>query len=180
METRLIREDPTPPRREGELWVERMKGAQCKEFTVYSSKIWGVWTHWSGSRTVPCFVDRSRCPSCLTKCPQRWKGYLHCYDHRGRRPVFLELTPTAARGLLSFVGEGVDLRGLRVTCKRTSSDRGRLLIAVDGSVAVTDRLAVPVDPYEAVMALLGFPVGGDAIALSFADRPEDVERRATG
>lgn len=146
-----LNRDDTPPKKEGELWIERMKGATSKSIVILSPAIWGVWTHWNGKRSQPCWKDKSRCPGCIAKHPSRWKGYLHVLDYMRRNQIFLELTPTAARSLKDQVGTGVAMRGVRVTIRRTTSNLGRLLVAVEEAMAFMHNLPNAVDPLKTLL-----------------------------
>lgn len=143
--------DDSPPKREGELWVERLKGSRTKKFTLYSTKIWGVWTHWNGKKSMPCVKPECECAGCVNKQPKRWKAYLHAYDHARRCQVFLELTPTATRSLLEQIGRGVSLRGATITVTRTSSDKGRLLVQVNDVPTIPSMLPEVKDPLKTLL-----------------------------
>jgi hypothetical protein len=137
--TKQLNRNDDPPDRNGELWVLRLKGNTKRTFTIVSTKLWGVRTHWNGKRTVPCFKPTDSCEGCKKCMPQRWKGYLHAFDGARRGYCFLELTPEAARQLLAQFPKGFNLRGQRIEVERTSSDQGRLHVNV---LAPTPNLSI--------------------------------------
>lgn len=144
-----------PPKKEGELWIERLKANAKKAFTIYSPSLWGVWTHWNGSRSEPCHREEKKCNGCKAGFPRRWKAYLHAYDQRRHGPVFIELTPTCARQLLDQVGKGITLRGLVIVLERTKANNGRLSVQLQTQGADPERLPKHLDPYDTLMNIWG-------------------------
>jgi hypothetical protein len=120
----------TPPRSGPELPVVRLKASGSTMVVILSASLWGIWTHWNGSKTEPCYREKKQCPACKKGLPKRWKGYLHCWDYAKKREIFLELTPTSADQLLSQCGKDVPLRGNRMNVNRGAGDKARLRLTV--------------------------------------------------
>lgn len=121
----LSRSEELPPAK-GVLYVERLKGSERGNYTVYSPKIEVIFSHWNGDKTVPCYEDHSLCPGGHSEESKRWRGYLHCWSHRMNRQVFLQLTAQACRELVGQVASGASLRGCSIQVYRTKEDKGRL------------------------------------------------------
>lgn len=155
--------DNVPPKREGELWIERMKANGRKQFTIYSRHLWGIWTHWDGKRSQPCYKDKKKCLGCGKGLPTRWKAYVHAYDHIKRMQVFVELTPTASRSLLDQIGKGLALRGVVMTLQRTAAQNGRLNVHLDKVTDATMHLPAEVDPFQTLCSIWGITRPDDQV-----------------
>jgi hypothetical protein len=159
----------TPPNPGPEIPIERVKGNDQKCYVVLSPALWGVWTHWAGDRSEPCYSEKKDCPGCKKGLPRRWKGYLHVFNRQTGREAFAELTPLSAENLLAQVPDGSHLRGLRLTLKRTAARNGRLVVLLDPGVQQIPRGIEAKDPCGVLCKLWG---------VSLADRagPKDALR----
>lgn len=125
----LSRQD-FPPKAGPKWWIERVKTGQEQLFTVFSSTIFGVWTHWGLYGSSPCMSTPDQCAGCKAKLPRRWKGYLHTYDWHNKRQCFLEITPLVAEQIVEQLGENVPFRGYRLKLKRGKGDKARIKVEV--------------------------------------------------
>jgi hypothetical protein len=145
----------TPPPNGPELLIVRLKAGKKLLCVILSQSLWGVWTHWNGARSEPCFQERAHCNGCKRGLPKRWKGYLHVWDLERRRQVFVELTPVAAESINSQVGLGSVLRGYRVTLERMKGDQSRLIVHVHPMHTDSDTLPPAKDPAGTLTKLWG-------------------------
>lgn len=150
----LNRQD-RPPRGGPEMLVLRLKAGVTKLFAILSPSLWGVWTHWAGSKSEPCFQDKKSCSGCKRGLPKRWKGYLHCWDYHDKREVFFELTPLAADAILEQCGEDAPLRGNRIQVVRGAGDKARLKVTVLSAVPRDQVLPEAKDPAKTLSKLWG-------------------------
>jgi hypothetical protein len=118
----LNRQD-TPPKPGPARPIIRVQGDEPTIVHIASNRLWGVWTHWDGHRSQPCFQANEECEGCKKGHPKRWKGYLHAWSVKLKREIFLELTPTTAENLLAQLPNGQDLRGLWIKCSRVNGQR---------------------------------------------------------
>jgi len=101
---------------------------------ILSPNFWGTFVHWDygRKRTSECLEDPEKCPGCISKMEQKWKGYLAVYCSLRQKTGFLELTANAANQLLEQVGKGKSLRGVYMNAKRAGkTSNARLLIEVN-------------------------------------------------
>jgi hypothetical protein len=145
----------TPPAPGPEIPIERVRANDQRCYVVLSPALWGVWTHWAGDRSMPCWSERKDCDGCKRGLPRRWKGYLHCWNRQTGREAFAELTPLSAENLLAQVPDGAALRGLRLTLKRTAAKNGRLLVLLDPGVQAIPRGIEAKDPCGVLCKLWG-------------------------
>lgn len=115
-----------PPRRRDVYFVESPKANESLCYTVWSVEIYPVYTHWTGTHTVPCYQDHSLCDGGHKLLNMRWKGYLFGYSHERAEPVFAQLTQEAANQLMDQIADGTSLRGLRIRLSRSKKNKGRL------------------------------------------------------
>lgn len=154
-----LRLSHTPPAPGPDMEIRRLKAGQKITFTVYSSQFWGVWVHWNGSRTEPCFEDVKRCPGHLRQLPLRWKGYLHGFEHERSRDIFLEFTALAAQQLLSFFDSDALLRGKRFNIMRMQGDKSRLRVQPLATVEHASSLPDGKSPLDVLSKLWVLPQG---------------------
>jgi hypothetical protein len=159
--------EPTRPTKQGvdfddnipkvgpELFILRMKADRRLTFQLWGTRIRGIWTHWSGPKSIPHFRDESICPGCLQGKPTRWKGYLHCYCVEMRQEVFLELTPASARSLRDQIHDPANMRGGVIQVKRGTGDNGRLYISILSHVPNVEALPKEKDPRPSILKLWG-------------------------
>jgi hypothetical protein len=120
--------------------------------------LWGVYTHWAGNHSEPCYDNKKQCPGHKRGLPLRWKGYVHVFNQVTRNEEFLEFTPTSAKQLLDQFGESNPLRGNRVQMVRGRGDKARLTLTALTAATVTNPgiiLPEPKDPYETLCKLWG-------------------------
>jgi hypothetical protein len=118
-------------------------------------ELWGVYTHWNGRCSEPCFKDHKKCPGHRRGLPRRWKGYLHASNHVNWEEFFLELTPLAASCLLAQCPKQVPLRGQQLEIVRGKGDRARLAVTVLPSHGPGVQLPKAKDPYPLLAKLWG-------------------------
>jgi hypothetical protein len=139
---------PVPPKGPPPLEVRRIKAHRMNpyHFVVLSPAFWGLYTHWTGNHSHPCFKTKEKCAGCKLKCGRKWLGYLHCVDEDNKH-CLVEFTKRAANMLLDSVPAGRILRGIRVAMQRTEGGKnGRLCARMIGIVASPERLPAAQDP----------------------------------
>lgn len=119
---------PPPPK--DVIWVARIKPMTREKFTVYSPALWGVWTHWTGKLTQPCYADHQFCHQGHKEETLRWKAYVFGWSFERNRQEFLELTAGACDHWLSQLAPGVSLRGMTIEVYRDKRQKGPLLVQV--------------------------------------------------
>src|SRR5687768_8683416 len=148
---KLNRQD-TPPETKDVLWVERLKGGVKGSFTVYSPKLWGVWTHYHKGRSKPCFLDDKLCIGGCVENNKKWYGYVHCWHLERNRQVIFQATPAGARMWLNQCVNGCSLRGMTIEACRTNADNGRqrILVSKWKNSGFRDDLPPPLDPTKSL------------------------------
>ncbi|SRR5712692_501125 len=151
------RQDSPPKRRKPIRKLVRVLSARPLKVICLSLKIWGFWSHWTGTKSIPCTSERGTCPGHLSGWPLRWKGILHVLAPDAKKGFFIELTPRAA----DMLGEQVDnmstLRGLHLTIERSQGGKnGRLSVFVTGKLPDCNNLPAAEDPYETLRVLWGW------------------------
>jgi hypothetical protein len=138
-----------------ELFMLRMKGNKCLTFTIWGTKVRGVWYHWHGGSSEPHYHDPEVCPGCKANQGKKWKGYIHCYCSEMRQEVFLELTRNCAKSLCQQLQGVAALRGAVIQVKRTASDSGRLYVSILNPCAKPELLPPEKDPRLSILRLWG-------------------------
>lgn len=158
-----------PPDPGPEMLILRLRAGQRIVATILSKALWGVWTHWAGKRSEPCFGDKADCPGHKRGLPLRWKGYLHVFDHTKKKEGFLELTPVSAESLLDQVGNDSPLRGERIQVIRGGGDKARLTVELLAAIKEGVVLPPEKDPEKTLRALWGIerPQKGSKLSTAF-------------
>jgi len=153
-----LNRDDNPPVGRKVLTLVRLKAGQAMTCRIVSVNLWGLWTHWTGSASEPCFRDDKKCDGCKKGFPARWKAWLHVVNVENRRQVFLELTSTCASILLDQAPDRKNLRGLRVTFTRSKgADNGRLRCELLDASVNGLTLPDPLDPLDTLKTLWRVP-----------------------
>jgi hypothetical protein len=152
-----LRIQSTPPPHGPERFIRRLAAGQRLYVTVLSRSLWGVWTHWFGAKSGPCYRDKKSCDGCKRGFPARWKGFLCCLNLENKHVEFCELTPLAAENLLAQVPKGQSLRGLRLTLERGKGDKARLKCIITGVALNQCDLPKEETPEKTLVALWGTP-----------------------
>jgi hypothetical protein len=158
-----------PPRPGPELWIRRLRAGQSMTATILAASLYGLIVHWAGSKSAPCYKDKKKCDGCKRQLPQRWKGYLHAFDHDKREQCFVEVTPLTAESLASQVGTRGGYRGVRVRFERLNGDKARMRVTLLGTTDLGIEMPKERDPYETLAKLWGLPGGSE-----FDGDPTDV------
>ena len=166
-----IDRDDSPPRPGPEMEIKRLRANQSLSVTLLSA-LWGVWTHWNGRCSEPCYKDHKKCAGHRKGYPRRWKGYIHAIDHASREEIFVELTPLACQCLLRQLGSATRLRGQVVRIKRLGGDRARLEVFVMPPHPEHLQLPKEKDPYPILAKLWGI-ADGEALFGGSDDIPEN-------
>ena len=128
METRIT--GTPPPKGDARTTVYRVTTAETQEFVIYSKSIFGQIIHWYGGRSHECTREWKACNGCQRSWPEKWLGYVHCFNTHRDEVCFLELTKTACNLLLRQAEPDQPLRGLRVRINKTKGGpKGRYMIA---------------------------------------------------
>jgi len=126
-------------------WIVRIPPNVGFNGQILSHEVVGYYTHWAGT-TVECLQDADICPGCKTRLPQRWKGYLQCWDALKRKEVFVELTPDAAQQILLQRSAERSLRGLRIKAWRVGRNpKGRIMVEISMPMDTFADLPAPRD-----------------------------------
>lgn len=142
------------PRPGPELEILRIVDTRIRNFTILAEGVQGIWTHWNGKASEPCYVPVESCDGCKKGTPRRWKGYLHVIDHELRKEGFLEITPTAADTLKHYLPKEVSLRTVRISlCRSSNSPKGRLRCTVNDALQTSEQLPKERDPMETLSKL---------------------------
>ncbi len=149
------RED-RPPQGPKPLKLVRVLKGPAQTYTILSTCLSGVWTHWDGQRSLPCYKARAKCTGCTRALPKRWKGYLCCWVVPQRAKFILEITPRAANQLLAAMPEGRIMRGFLIRVERTKGGRnGRLIVNLVGEDPNISALPAADDPFQTLNFLWG-------------------------
>lgn len=105
---------PDPDRRFYKCIHPKME--QVLKVTLLADTFRGEWTHWRG-RPFLCYRCKD-CWGCQQRMPNRWNGYIACWDHGEHRRRVLQLSEGAARQLLPLKVEYGGLRGCCVELRR--------------------------------------------------------------
>jgi hypothetical protein len=160
------RDDPqfrrcdTPPRLGRIITIIRIGESEVRTFAVLSTRLFGVYTHWSGEgrngRTIRCHSDARKCKGCKQEMPRRWKGFLCVSSVEGKGKAFLELTPYAADLFMESLKDRIDARGMLIAVKRErKSLRSPLLIEHIGEYGGVETLPPQADPEPTLIRLWG-------------------------
>lgn len=147
--------DDEIPNEGPELYMLRLKGAKCITFTVWGERVRGCYYHWLKDHSEPHYTDAENCPGCKARCETKWKGYLHGYASELRQEVFLELTRSAAKSLMTQLDNAASIRGAVIQVKRTVSDNGRLYITILNPCKQPELLPPEKDPRPSLLKLWG-------------------------
>lgn len=143
-----------PSMRSNVLYIEKLKGNDCQKFVVYSSGLYGFWTHWTDKGTVPCWEDHSLCEGGHKEQTLRQNFLLQGFSEKKGKQVFVYLTPAAAEGLLAQLTEKETLRGMVIRVTRTSANNGRLVCEILRDCATRRIVAKELDPFDSIMNFL--------------------------
>jgi len=151
-----LRTEDRPPSNNKGLPLLRIKDPNVHLFTILSNRVFGVWTHWNGHQSIPCWKTDEPCRGCQKGLPARWKGYLYVMDHRAGGEGFLELTPRCVESLENLVADIRQLRGERVQVRRTSrGNHGRLELEVLAKIGNLPATLAARSPLETLGKLWG-------------------------
>jgi len=112
------------------IWVRRLKASEAVHVTVYSNALQGVWIHWNGHTSEPCYSPVRECPGHRRNLPAKQRFYMHVFNHHKRREEFIELPAGAAENVLEFFPQGMTLRGCRLTLTRGGGAKAHLKVEV--------------------------------------------------
>jgi len=115
-----------PQRRENVYWVRSPKALEVFKFTIYSSEIQPIYTHFNGDATRPCYLNRVLCDPKHSLLNLRWKGYVFGWDHEMNCIHWVQLTQEAANQLIDQLAGPQNIRGLTVQISRTKKKQGRM------------------------------------------------------
>lgn len=111
-------------------FVRRLKANELYTFHICSTAIEGLWSHWTGKKSLPCLSPRDSCAGCKAPFPVRQRFYLFGYNPDEKDYEFLELPPGAARDFLVVFPKTFCPRGQRVQIKRGNGKKAHLKIEV--------------------------------------------------
>lgn len=137
--------------------IIRVAAKETLHCTILSYHIQGYWTHWTGDRSQPHWLEEGQCPGCRAGSPKRWKGYVFCQIHERKTTGFVELTPGAAVTLGEQLETPSLMRGTMVMLSRSQKRNGRLNVTVLATRAPLDKLAPAIDVEPTLRALWGIP-----------------------
>jgi hypothetical protein len=99
------------------------------ELLIVGWPLVGIFTHYQGDRTVPCYEEINQCAFCQAGYNPRWKGYLACYAAGPGRKVIGEITAGACRACPDLVDPSCSRRGYRLELMRMGTARNSLVRA---------------------------------------------------
>jgi len=140
--------------------ILRLRGGQSLQ-AILLTDVYGLWVHWDGRHTQPCFKNHEKCPGHLKEWPRKWKGYFDVLTlgNSGLRG-FMEVTPTVVRSLWAQTGQKIGFRGLRVKLSRGNGNKAHFKISVEPPCEVRGKLPEGTDPYPILAKLWGLPKTG--------------------
>lgn len=169
---------PVPPPRKNILWVECLKGGQRHRLLIYSPAVIGVFFHWTGKASKPCYKNHKLCEGGHDPETMKWRGYLHCWSYERGKPVFLQLTDTAVQQLWLQVSDKSALRGLSIHAARSKADNGRMSVQVDRyGEKGPDNLPPPLDVKESLLKLWKVPKTNALLNSRFYGGEEELPSR---
>lgn len=147
--------DDRIPKRGPDLFIKRMAAGEAKTFTIWGTRIRGMWVHWNPgtSKSEPHFDDQ--CAACKLGHAKRWKGFLHSYCSEDRQECFLEVTPTSADAIMAQIDDPSLLRGCVIRVVRSAAGNGRLKVQMLTPVGDSIRLPKEKDPRRSILKLWG-------------------------
>ena len=164
-----------PERKAEVLWIETVKGNERQKFIVYSPSIFGVYQHWTGKRTVPCFKNRDHCPGGHKEGNRKWRAYVHAWSFKRSEPVFIQLTDEAVNKWYRQISKGLTLRGQIIYVIRSEKDNGRLHVEVDPNVHPDPkRLPPEVDPLPSLWRMWAIEPSTMQLNSSLVSGPDDI------
>lgn len=130
----MWRTSAEPPPAALSLHLYRLRKGAVFSVVCLSERIYGIVTHWTGTRTEPCIDPPDECPGCKARKPRRWKGYIHCRNAKDGAEGLIELTAGAARQLQAQRPNTPTLRGTMLRIERSKkASNGRLDVQVLGT-----------------------------------------------
>jgi hypothetical protein len=173
--SRKLNTSSSPPRRSSVLWVECIRGNERQKFTVYSPVIFGVYQHWTGRRTVPCWENHELCQGGHRESTLKWRGYIHAWSYTRNSAVFVQLTGESIDCWWNQIARGVSLRGQQIYVVRSKADNGRLFVEVDKySTRDANKLPEPLDPRESLFKMWGLDASDQDLRSSLVSTPEEL------
>jgi len=152
-----LRRADTPPPKGPKTWVRRIKAGPGFTGEFVSASVWGVFTHWDGSRTRECYANPEKCAYCQRSMPNRWRGYVYVWNAAYKEYEFLELTQDAVEEIWRQVGKDTDLKGSLWEIKRHGkNDKGKIVVFYKGEGREPDSLPEALDPEETLRTLWGW------------------------
>lgn len=111
----IVRERVTP--------IYRVQAKDQINCAVLGLTVEGFDVHWCTDHSEPCLRQTGKCDLCDRKVPQKWFGYLFCFDCTRNEAKFVELTDHAYKRVLKLCPGRENLRGLLITFSR---ERGNI------------------------------------------------------
>lgn len=155
---KLVETRELPPKGP-ELWIHRLKANEKIELTIFSKTWWGCKIHMTknSNRSSPHTEPEEECDGCIKGISLRWKFYLHCFDHKKRKQIFMEFTQNAAEQLEESLGLGANFRGVLMTLERGKTDNSRLKVTVQNSRVEESLMPTEKDPKPSLLNMWKFP-----------------------
>lgn len=130
--------------------ITRVKQASQLKAVFLSTDYVGVWTHYNGSRTIPC--RQPTCEGCDNGWRREWHLYAPFWDHNNGAIGMLELTARAAEPVRDHVGQGKSLRGWQFRAYRIGA-KINAPVEVELFTDVSEKYKLP-DPPNIIECLL--------------------------
>jgi len=165
--TRPIFSTSRPPSRERHLSLKRLKKGEEFVVRICSKQIFGYHSHWFKGHSHPCYNEQCECPSPLSEARREWHGVIHAFACVQQKDGFLELTDRCCEMLLDQVPNPDNLRGVRVTFRRSKGgDNGRLTCQVDQFAAIDRDLPSEQDPRKTLDVIWASKTPVDLLAFT--------------
>jgi len=138
--------------------VRRAKPGKPVVGYITGDRMEGVWTHWTGRRSVPCCGAINGCVWCEKGSKPKWYGYLACIDPRTGMHFLAELTPEAVRSCPQLVPQNGIAGKLLKVYRRGDYENSSLFAQLEKPPATVSKLPAPCNVRDELMRLWGAPM----------------------
>lgn len=156
------------------LWVERLKGNDSQSFVLASNTLHGFYTHWTGSRNVPCWENHDFCDGGHKESTLRQNYMIRAWSLKKKKMVFLYLTPGAVMELEDQMGDEKQMMNIPIVVTRDARNNGLLHVQISQFTSTARISSKDLDPWESIMNLLKVPENIRQLRRSLGTIPEEL------